>query len=274
MIQFPAIDPVALELGPLAIRWYGLSYLAGIALAWGLLHRRCGRGAAGDWTTEQVSDLVFHVALGAVLGGRLGYVLFYNFAEYLRDPLELLAVWRGGMSFHGGTLGVIVALALFARRVRRPFLAVADFVLPAVPIGLFLGRIANFVNQELWGAPSELPWAVLFTVPGAGGVPRHPSQIYEALLEGLLLFVVLNWLYAARPRRGVIAAVFLLGYGLSRFAVEFVREPDAHIGYLWQWLTMGQLLSVPMIIAGLAILIASLRSSPPAARAGHQFPQG
>jgi len=274
MIHFPAIDPVALELGPLAVRWYGLSYLAGIALAWALLHRRCGRGAAGDWTVEQVSDLVFYAALGAVLGGRLGYVLFYNFSEYLRNPLELLAVWRGGMSFHGGALGVIVALALFARRVRRPFLAVADFVLPAVPIGLFFGRLANFVNQELWGAPSNLPWAVLFTAPGAGGVPRHPSQLYEALLEGLLLFVVLNWLYARQPRRGVIAAIFLLGYGLSRFMVEFVREPDAHIGYLWQWLTMGQLLSVPMIVAGLAILVVSLRASPPAAQAGHQSPQG
>jgi len=274
MIQLPGIDPVALEIGPLAIRWYGLSYLAGIGLAWGLLHRRCGRGAAHGWTAEQVSDLVFYVALGAVLGGRLGYVLFYNFSEYLGNPLELLAVWRGGMSFHGGALGVIVALALFARRVRRPFLAVADFVLPAVPIGLFFGRIANFVNQELWGAPSDLPWAVLFTAPGAGSVPRHPSQIYEALLEGLLLFVVLNLLYAARPRRGVIAAIFLLGYGLSRFTVEFVREPDAHIGYLWQWLTMGQLLSVPMIIAGLAILVVSLRSPPPAAQAGHQSSQG
>ena len=265
MISFPAIDPVAFTLGPLAVRWYGLSYLVGIGLGWWLLHRRCGRGAGRDWTPEQVSDLVFYAALGAVLGGRIGYVLFYNFREYLADPAELFAVWRGGMSFHGGTLGVIVALALYARRIGRPFLAVADFVLPVVPIGLGLGRIANFVNQELWGAPSNVPWAVLFTVPAAGGLPRHPSQLYEALLEGLLLFAILNLLYARRPRRGVIAGTFLLGYGVSRFAIEFVREPDAQLGYLWHgWLTMGQLLSVPMVIVGLAILLHSRRALPSA----------
>lgn len=262
MIQFPAIDPIAFTLGPLAVRWYGLSYVVGIGLAWWLLHRRCGHGSGRDWTPEQVSDLVFYAALGAVLGGRLGYVLFYNFQEYLANPAELLAVWRGGMSFHGGMLGVVCAVALYARRLRRPFLAVADFLLPAVPIGLLLGRIANFVNQELWGAPSNLPWAVLFTHPAAGGVPRHPSQLYEALLEGLLLFAVLNWLQAREPRRGVVAASFLIGYGLCRFAVEFVREPDAHLGYLWQgWLTMGQVLSTPMVIAGLAILLFGARGT-------------
>ncbi len=261
MIQFPALDPVAFELGPLAVRWYGLSYLVGIGLAWALLHRRCGRGAGRDWTPEQVSDLVFYAALGAVLGGRIGYVLFYNFTDYLANPAELFAVWRGGMSFHGGTLGVVCAIALFARRVGKPFLAVADFILPAVPIGLFLGRLANFVNQELWGAPSSLPWAVLFTHPAAGNLPRHPSQIYEALLEGVLLFIVLNWLQARQPRRGVIAASFLIGYGLCRFAVEFVREPDAHLGYLWQgWLTMGQVLSTPMVLAGVVILFFALQT--------------
>ncbi len=268
MILFPAIDPIAFELGPFAVRWYGLSYVVGIGLAWWLLHRRCGRGAGRDWTPAQVSDLVFYAALGAVLGGRLGYVLFYNFGDYLANPAELLAVWRGGMSFHGGTLGVIVAMALFARRVGKPFLAVADFVLPAVPIGLFLGRLANFVNQELWGAPSDLPWAVLFTTPAAGGVPRHPSQIYEALLEGLLLFMVLNWLQSRAPRRGVIAASFLILYGLCRFAVEFVREPDAQLGYLWQgWLTMGQVLSTPMVLAGLAILLFATRAPQTAIKA-------
>ncbi len=261
MLAFPAIDPIAFELGPLAVRWYGLSYLAGIGLTWWLLHRRCGRPAARDWTAEEVSDLVFYAAIGAVLGGRIGYVLFYNFHEYLDNPLELFAVWRGGMSFHGGSLGVVIALALFARRVRRPFFGVADFVIPAVPIGLFLGRIANFVNQELWGAPSSVPWAVMFTHPAAGGVARHPSQLYEALLEGLLLFVILNWLQARTPARGIVSATFLIGYGLCRFAVEFVREPDAHIGYLWQgWLTMGQVLSLPMVLAGLVILFLAMRA--------------
>jgi len=262
MIRFPAIDPIAFEIGPLAVRWYGLAYVVGIGLAWWLLHRRAGHGAARDWTPAQVSDIVFYGALGAVLGGRIGYGLFYNFHAYLADPAELLAVWRGGMSFHGGTLGVIVAIALFARRSGKSFLAVADFVLPAVPIGLLLGRLANFVNQELWGAPSTVPWAVLFTAPAAGGVPRHPSQIYEALLEGLLLFLVLNWLQARQPRRGVVAASFLILYGLCRFAVEFVREPDAQLGYLWQgWLTMGQLLSLPMILGGLAILVLATRAT-------------
>jgi phosphatidylglycerol---prolipoprotein diacylglyceryl transferase len=262
MLSFPAIDPIAFELGPLAVRWYGLSYLVGIGLAWWLLHRRGGGPTARDWTAEEVSDLVFYAAIGAVLGGRVGYVLFYNFHEYIANPLELFAVWRGGMSFHGGSLGVVIALALFARRTRRRFLAVSDFVIPAVPIGLFLGRIANFVNQELWGAPSELPWAVLFTHPAAGGAARHPSQLYEALLEGLLLFVILNWLQARRPVRGLVSATFLIGYGLCRFAVEFVREPDAHIGYLWQdWLTMGQVLSLPMVLAGIAILVFAPRAS-------------
>lgn len=265
MIQFPALDPVAIELGPLAIRWYGLSYVVGIGLAWWLLHRRAGQDAARGWTQAEVSDLVFYAALGAVLGGRLGYGLFYGFDAWLANPAELLAVWRGGMSFHGGTLGVIVAMALFARRSGKPFLAVADFVLPAVPIGLGLGRLANFVNQELWGAPSNLPWAVLFTTPAAGGVPRHPSQLYEALLEGVVLFIVLNWLHARAPRRGVIAGSFLIGYGVCRSAVEFVREPDAQLGYLWGgWLTMGQVLSLPMILAGLAILAFARRAAQPA----------
>ncbi len=268
MIRFPAIDPIAFEIGPLAVRWYGLSYVVGIGLAWWLLHRRAGRGVARDWTPAEVSDLVFYGALGAVFGGRIGYGLFYNFHAYFADPTELLAVWRGGMSFHGGTLGVILAIALFARRTGKAFLAVADFVLPAVPIGLFLGRLANFVNQELWGAPSAVPWAVLFSSPAAGGVPRHPSQIYEALLEGVLLFALLNILQTRQPCRGVIAATFLVGYGLCRFAVEFVREPDAQLGYLWQgWLTMGQLLSLPMILGGLALLFFATRASPPATTA-------
>ena len=264
MLSFPAIDPIAFEVGPLAVRWYGLSYLVGIGLAWWLLSRRAGRGGAAGWTADQVSDLVFYAALGAVLGGRIGYVLFYNFHEYLTNPLELFAVWRGGMSFHGGMLGVLIALILFARRLKRPFFAVADFVIPAVPIGLGLGRIANFVNQELWGAPSSVPWAVMFTHPAAGGVARHPSQLYEAVLEGLLLFVLLNWLQAKQPARGVVSAIFLTGYGLCRFAIEFVREPDAHLGYLWHdWLTMGQVLSLPMVLAGIVIFVFAMRAASP-----------
>jgi phosphatidylglycerol:prolipoprotein diacylglycerol transferase len=260
MLQFPAIDPVAFRLGPLAVHWYGLAYLAGIAGGWWLLARRA-RAAAGGWRPEEVADLVFFAALGGVLGGRLGYVLFSNVAAYLRSPLELFAVWRGGMSFHGGVLGFVAALGYFAWRHRRPFFAVADFVVPVVPLGLLLGRIANFVNQELWGAPSAVPWAVVFTNPAAGGVPRHPSQLYEAALEGLVLFVVLNWLWRRRPPVGTVSAVFLLGYALCRFLVEFVREPDQQLGYLFGgWVTMGQLLSIPMAIAGVAILVTARRN--------------
>lgn len=261
MLQFPAIDPVAVQLGPLAIRWYGLSYLAGIALGWWLLDYRA-RKSQGSWSAQDVSDLVFYAAIGAVLGGRIGYVLFYNFTAYLEDPLALFAVWQGGMSFHGGVLGFIVAIGVLTRRQRRSFLAVTDFVVPAVPIGLFFGRLANFINQELWGAPTLVPWAVLFTNPAAGGVPRHPSQLYEAGLEGLVLFTLLNGLWRMAPRRGTISASFLLGYGVFRFAVEFVREPDAHIGYLaGGWLTMGHVLSLPMILAGMGLLAwARIRS--------------
>lgn len=255
MLPFPAIDPVAVRLGPLAVHWYGLAYLAGIGCAWALLGRRAAAGQ-GPLSREQVGDLVFALALGAVLGGRLGYILFYNPQEYLRDPFAILAVWRGGMSFHGGVLGFVAALALQARRTGRDFLVLADFVLPAVPIGLFFGRLANFINQELWGRASELPWAVLFPHPAAGGIPRHPSQLYEALLEGIVLGLVLNLLWVRRPPAGTVAGCFLLGYGVFRSAVEFLREPDAHIGYLWaDWLTMGQVLSLPMAGAGLWLIL-------------------
>lgn len=255
MIPFPAIDPVAVALGPVKIHWYGLAYVVGIGLGWWVLARRAvAPGSA--WTRDDVGDVVFFAALGAVLGGRFGYALFYNLAEYLRDPAALLRVWQGGMSFHGGVLGFILALAVYARRRARPFFAVADFVVPVVPIGLFFGRLANFVNQELWGAPSAVPWAVLFTAPAAGGVPRHPSQLYEAALEGGVLFAVLNFVARAKPAHGTVAGVFLVGYGVLRFLVEFVREPDAHIGYLFgtPWVTMGHVLSAPMVAAGMVIL--------------------
>ena len=259
MIPFPHIDPVAFKVGPVAVHWYGLSYIVGIALGWGLLHDRAAR-SDGRWTSEQVADLVFYAALGGVLGGRLGYILFYNFDSYLANPLGIFKVWQGGMSFHGGALGMSLALAWYARASKRPFLELADFLVPVIPIGLGLGRLANFVNQELWGAPTTLPWGVVFTNPAAGGVARHPSQIYEALLEGLLLFVILN-LVARRPRpTGMLLGLFLMFYGLFRFAVEFVREPDAHIGYLaFDWFTMGQLLSLPMVIIGLVLIIAAGR---------------
>lgn len=255
MLPFPAIDPVAVQLGPLAVRWYGLSYLAGIGLGWWLLDRRARR-SQGRWSVPEVSDLVFYAAVGAVLGGRIGYVLFYNLGAYLDDPLSLFAVWRGGMSFHGGVLGFMAGMAILARRQQRPFLAVTDFVVPAVPLGLFFGRVANFINQELWGAPTTVPWGVLFTHPAAGAMPRHPSQLYEAGLEGLVLFALLNGRWRQNLRRGTISAMFLVGYGVFRFAVEFVREPDAHIGYLaGGWLTMGHVLSLPMVAAGLAMLV-------------------
>ena len=255
MLQFPAIDPVALQVGPLAIHWYGLAYLVGIASGWWLLTSRANRAASG-WTADQVSDLVFYVALGAVLGGRIGYALFYNFAEYMRSPLAVFEVWRGGMSFHGGVLGFIVGTWWYARRQHRGFWATADFVVPVVPIGLFFGRLANFVNQELWGAPSTLPWAVLFTNPAAGGVAQHPSQLYEAGLEGLVLFIVLNWAYRRKLATGRVSGIFLGGYALIRIMLEFVRQPDAQIGYLHGgWLTLGQVLSMPMLLVGLGLIL-------------------
>ena len=255
MIPFPDIDPVAFRLGPVAVHWYGLAYIAGIALAWIYLSRRARR-APGDWRSDQVADLVFYAALGAVLGGRIGYVLFYNFAEFLQAPASIFAVWRGGMSFHGGGLGLVLALGWYAHNHGRRFLVVSDFVLPAVPIGLGIGRVANFVNQELWGAPTTLPWGVVFSHPAAGALARHPSQLYEALLEGVCLFIILHLISTQGRAVGTVSAWFLMLYAVFRSAVEFVREPDAHIGYLgWGWVTMGQVLSLPMLIAGLAILL-------------------
>ncbi len=255
MLPFPTINPVAVKLGPIAIHWYGLAYLTGIALGWWLLRRAAARSGS-LWSRDDVADVVFYAAIGAVLGGRIGYALFYNLADYAASPLSIFAVWRGGMSFHGGVIGFIIAIALFARSRGRSFFAVTDFVLPVVPIGLFFGRIANFINQELWGAPTTLPWGVLFTHPAAGGVARHPSQLYEALLEGVVLFFILRFVAAHSTRTGAVSATFLLAYGIMRAGIEFVREPDQHIGYLaFGWVTMGQILSLPMVIGGLLILI-------------------
>ncbi len=254
MLFQPAIDPVALQIGPLAVRWYGLMYLVGIGGGWWLGRRR----AARPWSPvspAQMDDLIWYLALGVLLGARLGYMLFYDFAAIFADPLRIFAVWRGGMSFHGGLLGTVLGMWWFARKEGVPFFAVTDFVVPLAPIGLFFGRLGNFINGELWGKHTDLPWGVVFRDPLAGMFPRHPSQLYEAGLEGVVLFCLLWW-WTARPRPLRSASgIFLTFYGLARFCVEFVREPDAHLGYLaFGWLTMGQILCLPMILFGLWLL--------------------
>ena len=260
MILHPDIDPVALRLGPLEVRWYGLMYLAGFAVGWLLARARARRPGSG-WTPLMVDDLITWCVLGLVLGARLGYVLFYDLAAYLSDPLAIFQVWRGGMSFHGGLIGLCVVAVLFARKHRKTFLEIGDFVAPLAPPGLFFGRLGNFINGELWGAPTTLPWGVLFSDPRAGGMPRHPSQLYEAGLEGLALFAVL-WAYSSRKRaQGRVVGLFLALYGAFRFLVEFVREPDPQLGYLaFGWLTMGQVLCVPMMVAGAWLLLRRSRA--------------
>lgn len=257
MLTYPAIDPVALQLGSLKIHWYGLMYLTGFAAAWWLGMRRA-RQPGSTLTPQHVHDLIFYGALGVVLGGRIGYILFYDLASYLAEPLNILKLWQGGMSFHGGLAGVLFALWLYARKLQQQFFVLTDFVAPLVPIGLGAGRIGNFINGELWGKVSDVPWAMVF--PGGGPLARHPSQLYQAVLEGVLLFIIL-WIYSARPRPVMaVSGLFLLLYGLFRLTVEFVRLPDAHLGYLaFGWLTMGQLLSLPMLLAGAGLLLFSRR---------------
>lgn len=249
----PDIDPVAIHLGPLKVHWYGLMYLIGFIGAWWLGVLRAKRPGSG-WRPQEVADFIFYGALGVILGGRLGYILFYNFAYYVSHPLEVFYIWSGGMSFHGGLLGVIAAMWLYARKTRRHFFAVSDFVALLTPLGLGAGRLGNFINHELWGRVTDVPWGMIF--PAAGPLPRHPSQLYEFMLEGVALFIIL-WIYARKPRPlGAISGLFLLSYGVFRFLVEFVREADAHLGYLaFNWLTMGQVLSLPMIAAGAALLL-------------------
>ncbi len=254
MIVHPDFDPVAVRLGPLAVRWYGLMYLTGFLAGW-LLGRMRAKKPGSGWTAQQVDDLITYCVLGVVVGGRVGYMLFYDLPGLIHDPLSLFAVWHGGMSFHGGILGVLTVAILFARKNGKTLLQVGDFVAPLTPIGLFCGRIGNFINSELWGAPTDLPWGVLFPDPAAGSVPRHPSQLYEAGLEGVALFAIL-WLFSMKKRPvGSVSGLFLLFYGLFRFAVEFVRTPDVQLGYLaFGWVTMGQILSLPMILAGLFLI--------------------
>jgi len=254
LLNYPNIDPVAFGLGPIQVHWYGLSYMVGIGLAWWLARQRADRLGL---TKDQVGDLTFYAAVGVILGGRLGYALFYHFDRVLADPLWLLRLWEGGMAFHGGFLGVVVALLVFARKHQLPWLKLADFVAPLTPIGLALGRLGNFINGELWGRTSDLPWAMVF--PQGGPDPRHPSQLYQFALEGVVLFIVL-WVFARHPRpAGSVAGLFLLGYGSLRFLAEFTREPDAHLGLLFGGLSMGQLLSLPMILAGVGLMVWSYR---------------
>lgn len=252
------INPIALDLGPLQIHWYGLMYLIGFAAAWWLGVRRARLPNSG-WSEEQVSDLIFWGAMGVVLGGRVGYVLFYHLDRFLQDPLWLFAVWEGGMSFHGGLLGVIAAMYLFGRKHGKTLFTMTDFVAPLVPIGLGAGRIGNFIGGELWGRVTDVSWGVVF--PHAGSLPRHPSQLYEAFLEGLVLFAILWW-FSSKPRpKMAVSGLFLILYGLFRSLVEFVREPDAHLQFIaYEWLTMGQLLSLPMIVLGMGLLFVAYRS--------------
>jgi phosphatidylglycerol---prolipoprotein diacylglyceryl transferase len=255
----PFIDPVAITLGPIRLHWYGLMYLVGFLAFWWLGTLRARRPDS-PLNPQQVSDLLFWGVLGVIVGGRLGHVLFYNLEALAHDPLMVLRVWEGGMAFHGGLVGVLVVAWWYARKIGEPFLRLGDFVAPLVPIGLGAGRIGNWINGELWGKPTDLPWAMVF--PAADYLPRHPSQLYQAFLEGAVLFTVL-WVVSRKPRPiGMVSGLFLLLYGAFRFLVEFVRVPDAHIGYLaFGWLTMGQLLSVPLILAGLALVAWSRRES-------------
>jgi len=248
-IPFPAIDPVAVSLGPFAVRWYALAYIVGLIIGWRyclmLADRRpnlVGR--------REIDDFLVWATLGVVLGGRIGYVLFYNLPHYAEHPIQSLYVWQGGMSFHGGAIGVTLAIVLFARRRQLSILALADIIIEAIPIGLFFGRIANFINGELYGRETDVPWAMIF--PAGGPVPRHPSQLYEAACEGLLLFLLLLLAEhrGARRRPGLETGIFLLGYAVARMSGELFRQPDAQLGFLIFGLTMGQLLSIPVLVAG------------------------
>ncbi|CAG2142497.1 prolipoprotein diacylglyceryl transferase [Cupriavidus plantarum] len=260
MLVHPQFDPVAIHLGPLAIRWYGLMYLAGfIMFLWfGRLRVRQPHNFLRGWTTRDLDDLLFFGVLGVILGGRLGYVLFYKPTYYLSHPLEIFKVWEGGMAFHGGFLGVLVAVWVFARLRNRRWFEVTDFIAPLIPCGLAAGRIGNFINGELWGRPTDLPWGMIF--PQAGdNIPRHPSQLYQFAGEGVALFIIL-WFYSRKPRpTAAVSGAFLLGYGVFRFLAEFTREPDNFLGLLALNFSMGQWLSLPMILAGVIMMVWAYR---------------
>jgi phosphatidylglycerol---prolipoprotein diacylglyceryl transferase len=265
VLPFPAIDPVLVHLGPIAIRWYALAYIAGLVLGWLLIRRvvsneRYWNGAKRP-SAESIDDLLVYCAFGVIIGGRLGNVLFYDPQYYFAHPLEIFKIWEGGMAFHGGLIGALIAILLFARRYRTPSLTVLDLCSLVAPIGIFLGRIANFIRPELWGRPTDVPWGVIF--PGTDGEPRHPSQIYEALLEGVLAFVILYALaqMGGLRRPGMLTGVFAIVYGAARIFSEFFREPDPRLEDLGRGLTMGMVLSAPLIVAGLGILAWSFRRS-------------
>ncbi len=269
MLPYPEIDPVAVALGPIKVHWYGLTYLAGLAFAWWLAVRRTSKPNSA-LQRDQVDDLIFFAALGVVLGGRLGYTIFYGWEKVMEDPSWLLRVWQGGMSFHGGLIGVIVAMYLFGRSRKIAFGDVLDFAAVLTPVGLALGRLGNFIGQELWGRPSDVPWAMVFPNDPLQ-LARHPSQLYQFALEGLLLFAILFW-FSARPRpRWAVGGLFCLGYGCLRFAAEFFREPDQHLGFqALGWVTRGQILSLPMILIGVVLLIMAYRKPLVFASGGHK----
>jgi phosphatidylglycerol:prolipoprotein diacylglycerol transferase len=266
VIPFPTFDPVLISIGPIAIRWYALAYIVGIILGW--LYARAVIRAEQPWggpaplTVADYDDFVLWVTLGIILGGRAGYVLFYNPSYFAAHPLEVFELWKGGMSFHGGFLGCVLAVGPVLVRPRYLLLSLADLTCAAGTIGIFLGRIANFINGELWGRPTDVPWAMVF--PSGGPLPRHPSQLYEALLEGLALFVVLALLIraGALKRPGLVTGAFALGYGVARSFCELFREPDAQLGFLWGGLTMGMLLSLPLMLAGIAFMAWAMRHEP------------
>lgn len=276
-LPFPAIDPIAVQFGPLAIRWYALAYIAGIMIGWWYLRRLIETprlwGQVARPTVAELDDFVLWATLGIVLGGRIGYVLFYNLSHYIEHPTEIPMLWKGGMAFHGGLMGSMVVMLLFARGRGFSFLTLFDLFSAAAPIGLFFGRLANFVNGELWGRTSDVAWAMVF--PFAGPDPRHPSQLYEAALEGVVLYAVIGHLVHRTDilkTPGALAGVFAMGYGLARFVVEFFREPDAQVGYLAGGITMGQILSLPMVFAGLVLFLWARRAARRPAETGSHGP--
>lgn len=259
MLVHPQFDPVAIHLGPFGIHWYGLMYLIGFVILLWLGKWRINRGDWSGWQASDMDDILFYGALGVIIGGRLGYALFYQPAYYFSHPLEILYLWQGGMSFHGGFLGVLAAMWLFARKTGKRWLNIMDCVAPLVPLGLGAGRMGNFINGELWGRATNLPWGMVF--PQIDNVARHPSQLYEFVLEGIVLFLLL-WIYSSKPRPvGAVSALFLIGYGSFRFLVEFTREPDSFLGLLSLGLSMGQWLSLPMIVVGLWMFYRSTRTA-------------
>lgn len=260
MLQYPPLNPVAIQLGPLKVHWYGLMYGLGFILTYFIVKGQVRRRGIG-LTDNDLADFIMYLIMGVIFGGRIGYILFYNLKDYLMHPLEIVAVWHGGMSFHGGLMGTVLAGWLFCRKKHLNFLEMADITIVAVPLGLGLGRLGNFINGELWGRPTDVPWAMIFP-SDPSGLPRHPSQLYEFGLEGLFLFGLLYLISRFRPRGGTLLGVFLMGYGCIRFGLEFLRNPDPQLGYVIGTLSMGQILSIPMVLAGFVLVIWAWKHGP------------